>query len=92
MNLIVTLIEAWSPDHLLSAGDPPIDFENNWGLTQPEGVGAMDYLVHSPRWGLGFQKLAEAKGVRCHVKYPGHPTETFADLWDFLARQGKPKE
>jgi hypothetical protein len=49
----------------------------------------MDYLVHSPRWGLGFQKVAAEQGVACYVKYPDHPTEKFADLWDFLARQGK---
>ncbi len=82
-------IEKWSPDYLLSPDDPPIYFENNWGLTQPEGVGKMDYLVHSPRWGLGFQKVAAEQGVACYVKYPDHPTEKFADLWDFLARQGK---
>jgi len=83
------LIEEWSPEYLLSKDDPPIYFENNWGLTQPDGVGKMDYLVHSPRWGLGFQKLAEERGVTCYVKYPEHPTEKFADIWDFLARQGK---
>ncbi|HBI44230.1 MAG TPA: lipase [Planctomycetales bacterium] len=83
------LIEKWSPETLLHKGGPPIYFENNWGLTQPDGVGKMDYLVHSPRWALGFQKIAQERGVMCYVKYPEHPTEKFADLWDFLARQGK---
>ena len=83
------LIEQWSPECLLSKDDPPIYFENNWGLTRPDGVGAMDYLAHSPRWALGFQTLARQRGVTCHVKFPGHPTETFADIWDFLVRQGK---
>lgn len=83
------LIQQWSPDDLLSPDDPPIYFENNWGLTQPENVTRMDYLVHSPRWGLGFQKLAQAQGVSCFVKYPDHPTEKYADIWDFLARMGK---
>jgi hypothetical protein len=83
------LIEKWSPENLLHKGDPPIYFENNWGLNQPEGVAKMDYLVHSPRWALGFQKIAQERGVMCYVKYPDHPTEKFADIWDFLARQGK---
>jgi acetyl esterase/lipase len=83
------LIEKWSPENLLHKGGPPIYFENNWGLTQPEGVAKMDYLVHSPRWALGFQKMARERGVPCYVKYPDHPTEKFADVWDFLARQGK---
>jgi hypothetical protein len=83
------LIEQWSPESLLSKDDPPIYFENNWGLTRPDGVDTMDYLVHSPRWALGFQKLAQQRGVTCHVKFPGRPTETFTDIWDFLARQGK---
>ena len=82
-------IERWSPENLLGADDPPIYFENNWGLTQPEGVGRMDYLVHSPRWSLGFQAIARERGVTCYVKYPGHPTERFADIWEFLARHGK---
>lgn len=82
-------ITAWSPDNLLHKHSASIYFENNWGLTQPEGVGRMDYLVHAPQWGLGFQKLAEAKGVACWVKYPGHPTEPYADTWDFLVRRLK---
>jgi acetyl esterase/lipase len=86
---LLPLIARWSPESLLSPGDPPIYFENDWGLTPPEGVGRMDYLVHSPRWALGFEKLARNRGVTCYVKYPGHPTEGFIDIWDFLARQGK---
>lgn len=62
---LLPLIERWSPDHLLSNDDPPVYFENNWRPTQPEGVGKMDYLVHSPRWSLGFQERARAKGVVC---------------------------
>ena len=83
------LIEKWSPENLLHKGGPPIYFENNWGLSQPEGVAKTDYLVHSPRWALGFQKMARERGVICYIKYPDHPTEKFADIWDFLARQGR---
>jgi hypothetical protein len=83
------LLEKWSPDYLLHKGGPPIYFENNWGLTQPEGVAKIDYLVHSPRWALGFQKIAQERGVMCYVRFPDHPTQKFADLWEFLARQGK---
>jgi acetyl esterase/lipase len=86
---LLPLIKKWSPETLLHKGGPPIYFENNWGLTQPDGVAKMDYLVHSPRWALGFQKIAQERGVMCYVKYPDHPTEKFADIWDFLARQGK---
>jgi hypothetical protein len=52
-------------------------------------VGKVDYLVHSPRWGLGFQKIARERGVTCYVKFPDRPSEKFVDIWDFLARQGK---
>lgn len=81
------LIEAWSPDALLHKGAAPIYFENNWGLTQPENITEMDYKVHSPAWALGFQQLARRAGAVCHVKFPGHPTDGYADIWDFLARQ-----
>ena len=77
--------ESWE----VSQKAPPIYFENNWALTQPDGVTKMDYLVHSPRRGLGFQKLAKERGVTCYVKYPGHPTEKYADIWDFFGSSGK---
>lgn len=82
---LLPIIKKWSPDYLLHPGVPPLYFENNWGLTRPEGVMEADYKVHSPAWSLGFQKLAEKAGVTCHVKYPGHPSEKYTDTWDFLA-------
>ncbi|HEX4608492.1 MAG TPA: hypothetical protein VH092_09825, partial [Urbifossiella sp.] len=86
---LLPVIRAWSPDALLHKGTPPLYFENNWGLTRPDGVTETDYKVHSPAWSLGFQKLAAEKGVVCHVKYPGHPTEGYQDIWDFVARELK---
>lgn len=86
---LLPLISRWSPDALLNKDAPPIYFENNWGLTKPDDVKEMDYRVHAPGWGLGFQKIARQHGVTCYVKYPGHPSEKFADIWDFLVRQGK---
>jgi hypothetical protein len=85
------LIASWSPDALLHKGSAPIYFENNWGMTQPEKVGETDYKVHSPAWALGFQKLAEQAGVVCHVKFPGHPTDRYKDIWDFLNQELQPR-
>jgi len=79
-------IRKWSSENLFHAGSAPIYFENNWGLTQPEKVTEMDYKVHSPAWGAGYQKLAQKAGVTCYLKYPDHPTEGFADIWDFIAK------
>ena len=84
---LLPVIARWSPDHLLHKGTPPIYFENNWGLTQPETVSEMDYKVHSPAWALGFQKLGQQVGATVHVKYPDHPTEKYQDIWDFLVQQ-----
>jgi hypothetical protein len=86
---LLPILEKWSPDHLLRRGTPPLYFENEWGLTQPEGVTDTNYKVHSPAWAVGFQKLAEKAGVVCHVKYPGHPTEKYQDIWDFIVRELK---
>jgi hypothetical protein len=79
-------IRKWSSENLLHAGSAPIYFENNWGLTQPAKVTEMNYKVHSPAWGVGYQKLAQQAGVTCYLKYPDHPTEGFADIWDFIAK------
>jgi acetyl esterase/lipase len=86
---LAAIIEKWSPDALLHPGTPPIYFENNWGLTRPESVAETDYKVHSPAWALGFQKLAQAAGVECYVKYPGHPTQKYRDIWDFTVQKLK---
>jgi acetyl esterase/lipase len=86
---LLPVISRWSPDALLHRDCPPLYFENNWGLTRPEAVGEMDYKVHSPAWALGFQKLARQAGVVCHVKYPGHPTEKYQDVWDFIVGELK---
>ncbi len=83
------VIGKWSPDALLHKGGPPVYFENNWGLTRPDGVTEPDYKVHSPAWTLGFQKLAREAGVECYVKYPDHPSEKYADVWDFVVQQLK---
>lgn len=79
-------IRKWSSEHLFHAGSAPIYFENNWGLTQPANVTEADYKVHSPAWGVGYQQLARKAGVTCHLKYPDHPTDGFADIWDFIAK------
>jgi len=86
---LLPVIAQWSPEALLNKDTPPVYFENNWGLTRPDGVGEMDYRVHSPRWGLGFQKIARERGVTCYVKYPDHPSEKYADIWDFFVRELK---
>ncbi len=86
---LLPIINQWSPDALLHKGTPPLYFENNWGLTRPEKVQENDYKVHSPAWALGFQKLAENKGVVCHVKYPEHPTAKYQDIWDFVVQELK---
>lgn len=84
---LLPLITTWSPESHLHKESAPIYFENNWGLVRPDNVSEMDYKVHSPAWGLGFQKLAQQAGVECHVKYPDHPTEYYVDIWDFLLKK-----
>lgn len=79
-------IRKWSSENLFHADSAPVYFENNWGLSKPEKVAEMDYKVHAPAWGLGYQRLAQKAGVTCHLKYPDHPTEGFADIWDFIIK------
>jgi acetyl esterase/lipase len=86
---LLPIIKQWSPDYLLHRGTPPLYFENEWGLTKPDDVAETNYKVHSPAWGIGFQKLAEQAGVVCHVKYPGHPTAKYEDIWDFIVKELK---
>lgn len=84
---LMPLIKQWSPDELVHQGEPPIFFQYNWGLTQPADVKPADYKVHSPLWGLGFQKVVIDHGAACYVDFPGHPPEKFNDVWDFLVKE-----
>lgn len=84
---LLPLISKWSPEALIGKNSSPIYFEYNWGLTKPPEIKEMDYLVHSPRWGLGFQKVARERGAVCYLRFPSHPSEKFADMWDFIVRE-----
>ena len=39
-------------------------------MPRSKRVGEMDYLVHSPRWGIGFQKTAQERGAKCYLEVP----------------------
>jgi hypothetical protein len=69
------VLRKWSPDYLLHEDAAPMFFENEWGLTKPDGIRQNNYDVHSPAWALGFQKFALAAGATCFVKVPGHPAD-----------------
>ena len=89
---LLPLISQWSPDALLNKDAPPIYFENEWGLTKPDKIEEANYRVHSPAWALGFQKIARERGAACYVKFPEHPSEKYADIWEFLVQQVRPEE
>ncbi len=84
---LLPIIKKWSPDWLLHPNAAPMYFENEWGMTKPDDITQGNYDVHCPAWALGFQKLALAAGATCHVKYPGHPTEGYDDIWNFIVKQ-----
>jgi acetyl esterase/lipase len=82
------VIRKYSPDALLNKDAAPIYFENEWGIPKPndEKVTQLNYDVHSPAWGMGFKKLADAAGATVYNKFPGHPTEKYKDIWDFIVQ------
>jgi hypothetical protein len=84
---LMPMIQQWSPDELIHKGEPPIFFQYDWGLTKPDNIEEANYKVHSPLWGLGFQKAAQDQGATCYIKFPGHPSEKFNDMWDFLVTE-----
>lgn len=84
------IISRWSPENFVTKETPPIFIENEWGLTQPEGITEANYRTHSPLWGIGLKKLVEARGGTCYQKYPGREPAKYKDIWDFLIRRLKP--
>jgi acetyl esterase/lipase len=85
---LLPMIQKWSPDALLHKGAAPIYFENEWGMTKPDDakVTEANYSVHSPAWGMGFQKVAQGVGATVYNKFPDHPTEKYQDIWDFIVK------
>jgi len=82
---LLPLIKQWSPDALLNKDTPPIYFYNNEGLTQPPNTDPMGFKVHSPAWGLGFQRLALERGNHnVLVQYPGHNVDKMPSFTDFI--------
>jgi len=85
---LLPVISRWSPDALVNKDTSPIFFQNEWGLTKPADVQEANYRVHSPRWGLGFQKVAESRGATVYCDYPGSPAPgKYKDMWDFLVKE-----
>lgn len=69
--------QKYSPDYLISKDAPPIYLSYNEPLPPPgEQAGPWKH-VHSPLWGIPFQKLAEERGAECYLEYPGHPVEKY---------------
>ena len=87
---LLPILKKWSPDYLLHKDAAPMFFENEWGLALPKDITQANYDVHSPRWALGFQKLARAAGAVCFVKFPDHPVEGHSDIWKFIAAKLRP--
>jgi CubicO group peptidase (beta-lactamase class C family) len=84
---LLPILQKWSPDYLLHKDAAPMFFENEWGLSQPKDITKANYDVHSPRWALGFQTLAQSIGAKCFAKFSGHPAAEYNDIWDFVTRQ-----
>ena len=84
---VLPFIKDWSPDALLNKDTPPIYFFNNEGLTQPANADPMGFKVHSPAWGLGFQRLALERGdPNVYVQYPGHNVDKMTSFTDFIRK------
>ena len=84
---LLPAIELWSPDALLTKDAPPIFIEYALGTTRPAEISLNAYLAHSPLLAVGFQNLSRQRGATCYVKFPGHPSEKYDGLWDFLVKQ-----
>jgi hypothetical protein len=76
-----------SPAALLGPGNPPIYL--TYGQPRPSSNDPKkddNYYVHSPGWGIGFQKLAQEKGTVCLLQLKGEPAVGYEnrDKFDFL--------
>jgi len=83
---VLPYLKEYSPDWLVNKETPPLYFYNNEGLIPAAGVDPMGGKVHSPAWGLGFQRLAlERSDANVYVQYPGHASP-FPSFTNFLQK------
>ena len=80
-------IKRWSPDWLAGKKSPPIYLSYSSGLIRPDSAKEQPYYIHSPKFGLGFQAVARKNGATCYVNFPGHPSEEYSNVWEFLISQ-----
>jgi acetyl esterase/lipase len=73
----VPAFQKYSPDYLVTKEAAPIYLTFGVPLPKPGDPPDMWKLVHSPLWGIGFQKLAQERGAECYLAYPGHPEEKY---------------
>jgi acetyl esterase/lipase len=77
-------IEKYSSDRLLTKDAPPFYLDYGQTLPAPGTNPTSGELVHSPRWALAFQKLAQERGATVYVHFPGHPSEKYKNIWEFI--------
>lgn len=72
-----------SPAALVNKNSPPIYLNYDSSPDDPNKDGM--YYVHSPSWGIEFQKLAISKGATCCLSYKNHSSEEYrGDYISFL--------
>jgi acetyl esterase/lipase len=75
-----------SPAALVDAKSPPVYLA--YDKTPDEAKKDPMFYVHSPMFGVGFQKLALEKGAVCYLSYVGHrPEGQPAKVVDFLIQE-----
>jgi acetyl esterase/lipase len=75
-----------SPAALVNAGSPPIYLA--YAQAPDEAGKTHMFYVHSPQFGVGFQKLARERGAICHLAYPGLEIEGQPrDVTEFLLQE-----
>ena len=58
-----------SPAALVNRNSPPIYLSYDKRLDRSDAT--HEYCIHSPFFGVGFQRLAQRKGAICYLSYPG---------------------
>jgi acetyl esterase/lipase len=76
-------IKEYSDAALLTRDGPPVflDYRDlTLELHRPLG----DSYTHSPRFGIGFDDLAQKLGRECYLRYPGHIPDRYATWQKFM--------
>src|SRR5437870_10893383 len=82
-------VREYSPIELVTSDDPPVFLDYPSQDKPPVAGDEQKDPTHSAVYGIELEKKMKEVGVECVVTWPGHPSEKYKSIRDFLVTKLK---